>query len=79
MSAEAVRTKAGAEIREHRLDNGMRVLLIERHLDPVVAVMIWYGVEPAVASDPRRALKLAAESKISKLRQFIARRTASTR
>ncbi|TDJ69092.1 MAG: insulinase family protein [Planctomycetota bacterium] len=42
--AAAPRTKAGAEIREHRLRNGLRVLLVERHLDPVVAVMVWYGV-----------------------------------
>ena len=32
----------GARIREHRLRNGMRVLLAERHEDPVVAVMLLY-------------------------------------
>jgi len=37
-------TKAGATIREHRLSNGLRVLLAERHLDPVVAVILWYRV-----------------------------------
>ncbi len=36
--------KAGATITEHRLRNGLRILLAERHLDPVVAVMLWYGV-----------------------------------
>jgi zinc protease len=36
--------KAGAAIREHVLSNGLRVLLVERHLDPVVAVMLWYRV-----------------------------------
>lgn len=36
--------KAGASIREHTLANGLRVLLVERHLDPVVAVMLWYRV-----------------------------------
>lgn len=36
--------KAGAAIREHALANGLRVLLVERHLDPVVAVMLWYRV-----------------------------------
>ncbi|MFT4538593.1 MAG: zinc protease [Planctomycetota bacterium] len=36
--------KAGARISEHKLRNGMRVLVAERHLDPVVAVMVWYGV-----------------------------------
>jgi zinc protease len=36
--------KAGATIHEHHLDNGLRVLLAERHADPVVAVMTWYRV-----------------------------------
>ncbi len=36
--------KAGARISEHRLDNGLRVLIAERHTDPVVAVMTWYQV-----------------------------------
>ena len=36
--------KAGASISEHRLRNGLRILVAERHLDPVVAVMVWYGV-----------------------------------
>ena len=36
--------KAGARISEHRLDNGLTVLLAERHHDPVVAVMVWYRV-----------------------------------
>ncbi len=34
--------KGGARIHEHTLENGMCVLLAERHLDPVVAVMLWY-------------------------------------
>ena len=29
---------------EHRLRNGLRVILAERHSDPVVAVMLFYGV-----------------------------------
>ena len=37
-------TKAGAKITEHRLPNGLTVLLAERHHDPVVAVMVWYRV-----------------------------------
>jgi zinc protease len=36
--------KAGAAIRERKLANGMTVLLVERHFDPVVAVMLWYRV-----------------------------------
>jgi zinc protease len=34
----------GATISEHRLRNGLRVLIAERHLDPVVAAMIFYRV-----------------------------------
>jgi zinc protease len=34
--------RAGARVREHRLENGLRVLLAERHGDPVVATVIFY-------------------------------------
>ncbi len=47
-------TKAGAAVREARLDNGLTVLLVERHLDPVVAVMLWYRVGSR-DEDERRA------------------------
>ena len=33
---------AGAKVKEHRLDNGMRVLLAERRGDPVVASVLFY-------------------------------------
>lgn len=36
--------KDGTIVAEHRLANGMSVLLVERHADPVVAVMLWYKV-----------------------------------
>ena len=36
--------KAGAVIHEHRLRNGLQVLIAERHDDPVVAAMVFYGV-----------------------------------
>jgi len=39
--------------------------------------MIWYGIEPAVALDKDRALKLATTTKIPLLRQYIARRIAA--
>jgi predicted Zn-dependent peptidase len=39
-----VASKAGAKIQEHKLENGLTILLVERHLDPVVAVMLWYKV-----------------------------------
>jgi len=32
----------GAEVAEHRLDNGLRVLVAERHSDPVVASVLYY-------------------------------------
>ncbi|MDG1051616.1 MAG: pitrilysin family protein [Planctomycetota bacterium] len=41
---ETLPTYCGATVHERQLDNGMRVLVAERHLDPVVAVMVWYGV-----------------------------------
>jgi len=37
-------SRAGAFLSEHRLKNGLRILVGERHLDPVVAVTLWYGV-----------------------------------
>lgn len=43
-AALATAVKAGARISEHRLSNGLRVLVAERHGDPVVAVMTWYKV-----------------------------------
>ena len=37
-------TYCGAIVHEAELSNGMKVLVAERHLDPVVAVMVWYSV-----------------------------------
>ncbi len=45
---------AGARIQEHRQRNGLTVLIAERHLDPVVAVMTWYRVG-AVDERPEEA------------------------
>lgn len=36
--------------------------------------LYWYAAEPYVADDPERAVKLLTETKIPKVRQFIARR-----
>jgi len=45
--------------------------------DHNLPLMIWYGIEPAVAADPTRALtQLAAKTKIPLVRQYIARRAA---
>jgi zinc protease len=43
-ASSAVAEKGGAKISEHQLANGMRVLIAERHSDPVVAAMLWYRV-----------------------------------
>ncbi|HEY2154273.1 MAG TPA: c-type cytochrome, partial [Isosphaeraceae bacterium] len=42
--------------------------------DPYLPLMLWYAVEPMVASDPDRALELASTAKIPLVRTFIARR-----
>lgn len=45
--------------------------------DHNIPLMLWYGVEPLVAADPARALRIARESKIPTLSRFIARRAAA--
>ena len=45
--------------------------------DAQLPLMIWYGIEPAVAQDKARALKLAASTKMPVLRQYIAQRVAA--
>ena len=45
--------------------------------DHNIPLMIWYGIEPAVAVDPVSAAKLITKTKIPQLRQFIARRMAA--
>jgi hypothetical protein len=42
-----------------------------------IPLMIWYGIEPAVALNKDKALKLATTTKIPLLRQYIARRLAA--
>lgn len=38
--------------------------------------MLWYGIEPLVAGNPKRALDLAAAGKLSLIKKFVARRVA---
>lgn len=45
--------------------------------DDNLPLMIWYGIEPAVAADKSRATKLLSATKMPTVRQFIARRIAS--
>ena len=44
--------------------------------DPVFPLMLWYGIESAVAENTTATLKLVSSSKIPKLRQFATRRLA---
>ncbi|QEG00241.1 hypothetical protein Mal15_43110 [Stieleria maiorica] len=46
--------------------------------DRVQPLMIWYGIEPAITSDPERALRLALATKIPLLREYVARRLGSS-
>ena len=45
--------------------------------DPVLPLMIWYGINPAVGADRAEAVQLLAQCQIPKVRQFIARRLAA--
>ncbi|MEM7011871.1 MAG: PVC-type heme-binding CxxCH protein [Verrucomicrobiota bacterium] len=45
--------------------------------DPLIPLLIWYGIEPLVAEDPARGFQLAKTTKIPKLRDFIFRRAAA--
>ena len=44
--------------------------------DPVFPLLVWYGINPAVTENRNASLKLVAQCKIPKVRQFIARRLA---
>lgn len=44
--------------------------------DRFLPLMYWYGIEPLVPADPKRAVQLLRKVKIPKLRRFIARRIA---
>lgn len=46
--------------------------------DDNLPLMIWYGIEPAIATDKVRSAKLLSATKIPIIRQYIARRLAST-
>ena len=45
--------------------------------DNMIPLLIWYGLEPLVAENPARGLKLAKNTKIAKLRDFVLRRVAA--
>jgi putative membrane-bound dehydrogenase-like protein len=45
--------------------------------DPLIPLLIWYGIEPLVGSDPKVGLELARVSKLPKVTEFIYRRLSS--
>ena len=45
--------------------------------DPMIPLLIWYGIEPLVGADPKVGLELARVSKLSKVTEFIYRRLSS--
>ncbi|MFN8710093.1 MAG: PVC-type heme-binding CxxCH protein, partial [Planctomyces sp.] len=49
----------------------------EDERDHNIPLLLWYGVEPLVAVDASRAMRLASESKISRVRQYLIRRACS--
>ncbi|QDV36700.1 PVC-type heme-binding CxxCH protein [Tautonia plasticadhaerens] len=42
--------------------------------DPVLPLMLWYGIEPAVPGDPDRACSVAGSARFGPVSRFIARR-----
>ncbi len=44
--------------------------------DPVLPLLIWYGIESAVKANPAQALELVKATRMPRLRQFIPRRLA---
>ena len=45
--------------------------------DPMIPLLIWYGIEPLVATDPAAGIQLAKISKMPKVTGFIYRRLSS--
>lgn len=45
--------------------------------DHNIPLLLWYGVEPLVPTDAKRAMKLALKSNIPLLRQYVVRRASS--
>lgn len=45
--------------------------------DHNLPLLIWYATEPLVTTDPSRALTIAREAKIPRIREYILRRTAA--
>ena len=50
---------------------------VEDANDPVIPLLIWYGIEPVVGADAGAGMKLAAASKMDKVTGFIYRRLST--
>ncbi len=68
-----------------RIDLSQRWAIVEKLIahgddakDQNLPLMYWYAVEPLVPTDPKRAVTMAARSKIPVVREFITRRLASS-
>jgi hypothetical protein len=68
-----------------RIDPSRRWKLVEvllKHAEDAqdhnLPLMYWYALEPMTVADGKRALALAIDSKIPKLREFVSRRLAET-
>jgi hypothetical protein len=46
--------------------------------DQNLPLMIWYGIEPGIPTDPQRALALLVRAKVPLVREYVARRLATT-
>ncbi len=63
---------------EHRLSLATALLKHgEDADDPMIPLLIWYGIEPVVAADAAAGLRLAKVSKIPKVTEFVYRRMAA--
>jgi hypothetical protein len=49
----------------------------EDQTDQNLSLMIWYGLEPVIATDPEQAAMLLGNCKVPKVQEFMARRMAS--
>jgi putative membrane-bound dehydrogenase-like protein len=86
-----VAAKAAAPIVRRELASALQRLPIEQRKDlatallkhgedkddPMIPLLIWYGIEPVVAADPAVGMQLAKVSKMPKVTGFIYRRLSS--
>jgi putative heme-binding domain-containing protein len=76
-----VRLKTASDLQRHDLVNRFPIATaLAKHEDDgndrQQPLMIWYGIEPAVAADPMKGVELIREAKIPTVRRLVARRIA---